>query len=210
MPTPEIGPTAIHLQLTRLEELALLDRLLYDDASAWPTFVRSYGRLIGASITKVVARFRRHGCSEDVREIEAAFHLELLSNDKAKLRAFAPERNVRLSSWLSLLASRAAYDFLRRRRREPFSEAEFDPEAFVSADVDAFTLCDFRERVRLVSELVTEFTAKDRLFLDLYCREELDAEQIAEKMGISLKTVYSKKNKIQGRLQELVKRRVAA
>lgn len=210
MSIPEIRPVAPHLQLSRSEELTLLDRLLSDDASAWPTFVSSYGRLIGASITKVVARFRRHGCSEDVREIEAAFHLELLSNDKAKLRAFAPERNVRLSSWLSLLASRAAYDFLRRRRREPLSEAEFDPEAFVSSDVDAFTRCDFRERVRLVSELVTEFTAKDRLFLELYCREELDAEQIAEKMGISLKTVYSKKNKIQGRLQELVKRRIAA
>jgi len=59
--------------------------------------------------------------------------------------------------------------------------------------------------------VLEEFTPKDRKFVKLYFGEGLAPEQIAKRMGISVKTVYSKKHKIQARLEGLLAaRRLAA
>jgi len=189
--------------LSRSDELELLERLIADDEEAWRHFVSSYGRLITSTIARVLSRFGFLRNSEDVREIHASFCLEILSNDKSKLRAFRADRGIRLSTWLGMLASHSAYDFLRRRRREPQRD-ECDADTLVAETPDPFILCELRERSRLVEAAVRDFTAKDREFLELYYGEGLEADQVAERMGISVKTVYSKKHKIQGRLEALL------
>jgi RNA polymerase sigma-70 factor (ECF subfamily) len=188
-------------------DVALRDRLLTGDPVAWRAFQAQHGRLVGATIARIVRRFGILSGSEDVREIEATFAVELLANDKAKLRAFAPERGVRFSTWIAMLASHAAYDFLRRRRREPQGDGEWNAELLASEAPDPFALYELGERARLLASLVCQFTAKDREFLALYYAEGLDPVQVASRMGISVKTVYSKKHKIQGRLEDLLERR---
>jgi RNA polymerase sigma-70 factor (ECF subfamily) len=195
--------------LSRSDELALLERLIADDPAAWRSFVSAYGRLVTSTVARVLSRFGFLRTSEDVREIHASFCLEILSNDKAKLRAFRADRGIRLSTWIGMLASHSAYDFLRRRRREPQRD-EYDADVVVSESPDPFVLCELRERSRLVEAAVQNFTAKDREFLELYYGEGLEADQVAERMGISVKTVYSKKHKIQGRLEALLDRRSLA
>jgi RNA polymerase sigma-70 factor (ECF subfamily) len=197
-------------RLERAAELELRDRLLSDDQEAWRAFQRAYGRLVVTTIARVVGRFGILRSSEDVREIEAAFCVELLANEKAKLRAFEPTRGSRFSTWIAMLATHTAYDFLRRKRREPQGDAEWDAETFASDAPDPYVLCELRERARLVSELASAFSAKDREFLELYYGEGLEPEKVAERMGISVKTVYSKKHKIQGRLEALLDRRSLA
>jgi RNA polymerase sigma-70 factor (ECF subfamily) len=55
------------------------------------------------------------------------------------------------------------------------------------------------------------FSPKDRLFVALYFDQGLDAEEVAQRMSISVKTVYSKKHKIRTRLERLLQRdRLAA
>jgi RNA polymerase sigma-70 factor (ECF subfamily) len=201
--------TEHRIGLGRSEELDLLARLITDDAEAWRRFVSAYGRLVTSTISRVLSRFGFFRNSEDIREIHASFCLEILANDKAKLRAFRPDRGIRLSTWIGMLASHSAYDFLRRRRREPQRD-ECDTDAFASEAPDPFSLCELRERTRLVEAAVRDFTAKDREFLELYYGEGLEADQVARRMGISVKTVYSKKHKIQGRLEALLDRRCLA
>jgi RNA polymerase sigma-70 factor, ECF subfamily len=46
--------------------------------------------------------------------------------------------------------------------------------------------------------------------MTLYFGEGLTPEQIAQEMGINIKTVYSKKHKIQARLEAIVARRQLA
>ena len=108
-----------------------------------------------------------------------------------------------------MLASHSAYDFLRRRRREPQRD-DYDADALACESPDPFSLYELRERTRLVEAAVREFTAKDREFLELYYGEGLEADQVAQRMGISVKTVYSKKHKIQARLEALLDRRSLA
>ncbi|HEY4106573.1 MAG TPA: sigma-70 family RNA polymerase sigma factor [Polyangiaceae bacterium] len=208
-------PTTPALPETRsisdLSDAELVRALLDDEPRAWREFNTRFSRLILSTISRVTTRFRGVVSQEDVREIYATFAVQLLANDKNKLRSFDPERGNKLSTWLGLLASHTAYDFLRSARREPKRAALSEAEDLYSALPDPCESALMRERASLVGRLLADFTAKDRAFIQLYFGEGLAPERVAERLGISVKTVYSKKHKIQARLQALlVQAQVAA
>ena len=60
------------------------------------------------------------------------------------------------------------------------------------------------ERAKLVRDLLADFSDKDRQFVTLYFQDGLSPEHVAERLGISVKTVYSKKHKIQRKLSQIV------
>lgn len=182
----------------------LVRALIADDARAWREFNTRFSRLILSTISRVTARFRGVVSQEDVREIYATFSVQLLANDKNKLRSFDPARGNKLSTWLGLLASHTAYDFLRSARREPKRAAMSEAEDLYTSLPDPCESALMRERASLVGKLLADFTDKDRAFIQLYFGEGLAPERVAERLGISVKTVYSKKHKIQARLQALL------
>ncbi len=185
------------------DEPALIERLLQDDAAAWNEFTVRYGRVIQRCISRVLSRFGGVTTDEDCREVYSILCLQLLKGDKRKLRSFDPERGTRLSTWLGMLATHAAYDFLRTRRRDPRTDdTEQSPPS--SPAPSPFDICAVRENVQFVESLLTGFSEKDREFVALYFEEGLEPEQVAEQMGISIKTVYSKKHKIRCRLESLL------
>src|SRR6187402_1899699 len=186
------------------DDAALVQALLADDARAWREFNTRFSRLVLSTISRVTARFSGVVSQEDMREIYATFCMQLLANDKHKLRSFDPERGNKLSTWLGLLASHTAYDFLRGARREPRRAAMSEAEDLCSSLPDPCESALMRERAELVSQLLSLFTDKDRAFIQLYFGEGLAPELVAERLNISVKTVYSKKHKIQARLQALL------
>lgn len=189
---------------TPTDDASLVRALLADDALAWREFNRRFSRLVLSTISRVTARFSGVVTQEDMREIYATFCVQLLSNDKSKLRSFEPQRGNKLSTWLGLLASHAAYDFLRAARREPRRAALSEAEDLSSALPDPCESALLRERRDQVSQLLAQFTDKDRAFIQLYFGEGLAPELVAQRLHISVKTVYSKKHKIQARLQALL------
>src|SRR5262245_5592981 len=98
-------------------DLDMVSGLLENRAEAWRALTMRYGRLIQSCISRVVSRFPSIVRAEDQAEIYSMLYLQLLANDRSKLRSFAPERGSRLSTWLGLLATHTAYDFLRTIRR---------------------------------------------------------------------------------------------
>jgi RNA polymerase sigma-70 factor (ECF subfamily) len=192
-------------------EEQLLAGLLADDERAWRAFNAQYSRLIYRCVTRITARFGGAVGQEDVREIYAMLCLSLLANDKRKLRSFQPDRGSKLSSWIGMLATHAAYDYLRGIKREPKRGTLVEAESVTCDMPDPAELCALRERAGVVTDVLAEFTQKDREFIGLYYGEGLEPETIAERMGISVKTVYSKKHKIRSRLEALLlERRLAA
>jgi RNA polymerase sigma-70 factor, ECF subfamily len=187
-----------------LSDAELVCALLADEPRAWREFNTRFSRLVLSTITRVTTRFRGVVSQEDVREIYATFSVQLLANHKNKLRQFDPERGNKLSTWLGLLASHTAYDFLRSARREPKRAALSEAEDLYSALPDPCESALMRERAALVGKLLADFTEKDRAFIQLYFGDGLAPERVAERLGISVKTVYSKKHKIQARLQTLL------
>jgi RNA polymerase sigma-70 factor (ECF subfamily) len=53
-----------------------------------------------------------------------------------------------------------------------------------------------------LEQTLGSFSKRDQLFVSLYYLEEREPEEIAEIMGISVKTVYTKKHKLRTRLCE--------
>src|SRR6187402_1947917 len=186
------------------DDVKLVRALIADDPLAWREFNTRFSRLVLSTISRVTARFSAVVSQEDLREIYATFCVQLLANDKIKLRSFDPERGNKLSTWLGLLASHTAYDFLRGARREPRRAQLSEAEDMSSTLPDPCESALMRERADLVSQLLTNFTDKDRAFIQLYFGEGLAPELVAERLNISVKTVYSKKHKIQARLQALL------
>lgn len=214
MMTPEFACAPVETPADPSEaasEATLLSGMIADEERAWREFNDRYSRLIYRCITRVTARFAAVVGPDDVREIYAMLCVQLLANDKRKLRSFEPGRGNKLGSWIGMLAIHSAYDFLRTIKREPKRGTLSEAEGLSSDLPDPHDVCVLRQQVGMVSDILAEFSDKDREFITLYYGEGLEPEAISSRMGISVKTVYSKKHKIRSRLEALVvQRRLAA
>lgn len=179
-------------------ERDLVQCLIANDARAWRAFQRHYEVLILRCITKVTRGFP-FVCTDDVDEIYAGLLLSLVVADHKKLRLYDAEKQP-LASYLGMLATRAAFDHLRSVRRRPRGEP-YDEETH------ALVLESGAEAKADVASLRTLFRSlplRDRTFARLYFREGRSPEEVARRMHIHVRTVYSKKHKIQSRLQGAV------
>lgn len=186
------------------DEMRLLSGLLMDSSASWREFNRRYTRMLEACIARVTLRFPGLLGPEDVHEIYALLCLNLLANDRHRLRSFDPTKGMRLSSWFGLIAVHTAYDYLRSIRRQPTGPC-IDEIIDLAAQVpETSEACERNEQARQVARLVAELSDRDREFMTLYFGQGLTPEAVAEKMGISVKTVYTKKHKIRNRLEMLI------
>jgi RNA polymerase sigma-70 factor (ECF subfamily) len=192
------------------EDAALVALLTTQDPGAWRLFTKRYAPIVIACIRRVLGRFSRVTSEHDVDEVYARFCAELLAHDHKKLRAYDPSKGSRLSTWLGLLASNATYDYLRRLKRDRVCEPLSDTDGYVASGPSPYDVVALRQRAALASELLSELSERDREFVELYFGEGLEVEIIAERMQISIKTVYTKKHKITARLERLLVRLRAA
>src|SRR6478735_8253201 len=161
----------------------LLRWVLRSDARGWSELVRRYRPLIYRCITKVTLKYAPSLSSADLDEIYADVMMQLVREDMHKLRIYNPARGTKLGSWIGMISVNAAYDFLRSAgRRTPLDQ-----------------LIE-KERWEHLNSLLSDFTDKDRTFVELYYQRGMEADEIAVEMQISLKTVYSKKHKIRAHL----------
>ena len=198
-PAVVLNPT-----LTALTDLELLEKVLERSDDAWNEFVRRFRGLIYRCVSKVICKYESIMASEDINEIFAEVLFNLMRDDMRKLRAYDPTRGSKLGSWIGLLSINTAYDYLRVSTRRPILDRlDGAPEGETLRD----PLDDFLEKERwsYLESLLADFSERDRDFVALYYGSGLEPEQIAEQMQISVKTVYSKKNKIRNRLVDLVR-----
>ncbi len=191
-------------------EVRLVFALLVDDAAAWRTFTAEYSNVVIACIRRVLCRFTRVTSDHDVDEIYARFCFELLAHDKRKLRKFDPEKGSRLGTWLGLLATNATYDYLRRLRRDRLAEPLPEIDVLESENPSPHDQVVLAEQARMAANILSTLSERDRQFVELYFGEGAEPEEISARMGINLKTVYTKKHKITARLEALLARSCAA
>jgi len=184
-------------------EAEFIDGLIRGVDRCWRDFHTRYDRLIYRCITKVTSRFS-FVSQDDIREIYATLLVQVLSNDMHKLRSYDASRGSRFSSWIGLLAVNASYDYLRALRREPNRAPVSEAEALRCEHPSPLEALERQERTSQIETILQTFSAKDREFVALYFGEGLEPEVVAERMQISIKTVYSKKHKIQSRLEAML------
>ncbi len=185
----------------------LLVRVLRSEDRGWAELVRRYRALIYRCVTKVTSKYAPNLSVADIDEVYAEVLMQLLRDDMHKLRLYDPTRGTKLGSWIGMITVNAAYDFLRGVARRPFLDQ-------IDGSLDPHEPCDRTPLDELLDKerwghfvgLLDDFSEKDRTFLVLYYARGLEAEEVAQEMQISLKTVYSKKHKIRAHLQRCLEK----
>jgi RNA polymerase sigma-70 factor (ECF subfamily) len=183
----------------------LLEMVLSRDQIAWRELMRRYRNLIFRCITRVAAKYDAVLSNEDANEIFGDMCFNLLRDDMRKLRAYDPARGAKLGSWLGLLAINTAYDYLRATARRPMLDKMDKAIERAGDGPSALETLLEKEQWHYVNYLMADFSEKDRRFVELYYGHGLLPEEVAAAMGISVKTVYSKKNKLRTKLVALAK-----
>ncbi len=186
------------------QELDLVARMLNDDARAWRFFTTQYSRVIFGCIRRVLSRFARVTGDHDVDEVYARFCYELLANDRKKLRCFDPSKGGSLSTWIGLLAKNSTYDYLRRIKRDRVCEPMPETDIMETSEVSPFEQVALQQRASLTAHILENLSERDREFVDLYFAQGMNADEIAQRMKISVKTVYTKRHKITARLEAMM------
>jgi RNA polymerase sigma-70 factor (ECF subfamily) len=181
----------------------LLEAVLSKDEVAWKELIRRYRALVFRCITKVAAKYDAVLSNEDANEIFGDMCFNLLRDNMRKLRAYDPARGAKLGSWLGLLAINTAYDYLRQTSRRPMLDRLDSAPERPGEGPNALDDLLEKERWGYLNHLLADFSAKDRRFVELYYGHGLLPEEVAAAMGISVKTVYSKKNKLRMKLLAL-------
>ena len=185
----------------------LLRFVLRNEARGWAELVRRFRPLIYRCITKVTLKYSPSLGSADLDEIYADVMMQLVREDMHKLRIYNPARGTKLGSWIGMISVNAAYDFLRGAGRRPLLDkvdGNLDPHE--ECDRTPLDLLIEKERWGHLNDLLSDFTDKDRHFVELYYKQGMEAEEIASEMQISLKTVYSKNHKIRNHLRRCLER----
>jgi RNA polymerase sigma-70 factor (ECF subfamily) len=196
----------------QMPEDELLAAVIAKQPGAWAGFYKRYDRLIITCIRKVLHRYTALYGEEDLEDMASTVCLNLVKDDYHKLRAFDPTRGYKLSSWVGLIATNTAHDALRRRepihqRIDAGHDADDDAPPVQFADREAPLPGDSleaREEWEALAAAIRELSPSDQQFLSLYYEQELEPEEIAKRLGISVNTVYSRKNKVREKLRRIV------
>jgi RNA polymerase sigma-70 factor (ECF subfamily) len=200
-PTP-----AAPVSSAALDDLALLQRVLAKDEKAFETFYNRFRNLMVACVVRVCQRSGVRLQNDDMADLIAEVTLNMVAHDYRRLRLYRTDGGCSVSSWVGVIASSTAHDFLRRERRrrlDPTLDVELErlTDPVDGPDVE---LIDRQQR-HFVDQALASFSERDRDFVDLYFVRALEPEVIAEQMQVSVSTVYSKKAKIKTRLRALAR-----
>jgi RNA polymerase sigma-70 factor (ECF subfamily) len=199
----DVAKMALEFDYVGVADGPLLTRVLARDQLAWRELLRRFRGLMFRCIQKVAGKYDAVLSNEDINEIFGDMCFNLLRDDMRKLRAYDATRGAKLGSWLGLLAINTAYDYLRQTSRRPLLDRlEGAPERAGDGPSALDAILE-KERWGYLNTLLADFSPRDRRFVELYYGAGLLPEQVAAAMGISVKTVYSKKNKLRTKLLAL-------
>lgn len=193
-------------ELVALDDAALLTEVLGNHPSAFRVFYDRYRRLMMACINRAAGRAGVRLQADDLADVLGDCCANMVAHDYRRLRLYRPDGGCSVSSWVGVIATSTAQDFLRRERRrrlEPTHDAELERVAPCVEGPDV-ALMDREER-SFVDTALERFSKRDRRFVELYFLEALAPEAIAEELGVSVSTVYSKKAKIKTKLRALAR-----
>ncbi len=164
-----------------------LDALSRGDKRAWDRFVARYARIIYAAVHR---RLLRAGRSEEADDVVQEVFVRLCKADYRLLRTYDPAR-AGLSTWLTVVATSAAIDHLRRQKPP-------------STDLDSLPEDRLTEEPRLPEKVVIPpglLSPRQALVLELLYRRDLEVADAAEIMGVNPQTVRSMHHKALTRLR---------
>jgi len=178
-------------------------------AGAWEEFLARFGRLIYYSIHRTCGAKHRALNQDQIDDLFSETLLHLLKDDCKKLRQYRGDQGATVATWIRTVTVRYVLDYLRGQGRKAdlisIDQEEVAQEISLSNPVvrPDETLAE-RERETLFDKALASLGQNDRNFIELYYKKDVDPEKLAKVMGVSVKTVYSRANRLKTKLQEFV------
>jgi len=189
----------------RREEKRLLGRVLQGDPQAWAEFCRRYENLIISCVVRTLRRYGASFSSEDLADLVSEVWVALLRDNMRKLRLYDPDKGYRLASWVGLLATNCAIDQLRLRSGEcSYLEDLSGGETLLVELQGPDSGIEAEESADLARQALGYLSAEEREFVIHCYHEECRPEDLAQNLGITVNTVYSRKFKIREKLSRIV------
>lgn len=158
------------------------------DKQAWDAFVPPAAALVKAVARRVLsASGQEHETADVVQEV----FVRLSAGGFRVLREFDPLR-AKLSTWLGVIASAAAVDCLRRKRRGEVALED------VAEEMLGTTSAPGLHRLNLPQSLLSP---RQALILSLLYEKDMTPDEVAQMLCIEVQTVRSQRHKAFGKLR---------
>jgi RNA polymerase sigma-70 factor (ECF subfamily) len=204
-------PKARTADVRALDDAALLAWVIDGDEAGTRAFLERFRGLIVRTAQVTAERVGVRLGTDELRDVVGEVSLNLIAHDRRRLRLYDASRGSSVSTWIGVIVVSTTRDYLRRARRRPATptpEEELDRVASPAPSPEAVILD--KQRRQLAQQALAQLSPRDREFVELYFGAALTPEGVAEALGVSVATVYSKKAKITARLEALVQAQVEA
>jgi RNA polymerase sigma-70 factor (ECF subfamily) len=186
-------------------DVQLLNSVLDGNQAAWNVFCQRFNRLIVGCVLKVLNRYSASYSNADLNDLVSEVWVALLRDDRHKLRRFDPQRGYKLSSWLGLIATNCTIDQLRCRTATPQSIDDIcKAEQFRSQERLADSQIERKQSANIARKALAQLNGTEQDFVLACFGEEEAPTHLAERLGVSINTVYSRKFKIRAKLTQIV------
>jgi RNA polymerase sigma factor (sigma-70 family) len=163
------------------DDARLVAALTGGERGAWTGFVKRFAGIVFAAVQR---RLIPAGRADEVEDVVQEVFLKLCKAEHRLLRSYDPAR-ARLSTWLTVVATSAAIDHLRRQRMAKVA-LDDAPEACLAVEDPAF------ENVKIPEGLLS---GRQALVLELLYRRDLEVADAALIMQVDPQTVRSTHHK---------------
>lgn len=197
-----------------MDDESLIHGCINQDKKSWDLFVERYSKLIYSTLHHALGEKGITDKKDIVDELFNETFIALMKDNAKKLQQF--QGRCSLASWIRLITTNVAIDYLRRLKPVTAS-LDDDPEEGPSlADVIADekthgireTLSSEEEK-EIFSRIFKELDVKDQLLLRLLFIDETSPEETAEIMGLTKEAIYMRKSRLVDELKRLIDQKIS-
>ena len=175
------------------EELTLVQGCVSGNAEAWRALMKQYGALVAHAVRSTFFRVLKQADPNLVDDAVQAVWLSLCADQCRRLKGF--EGNAALSTWLTVLSTRRALDFIRSEMRKGSmkhvhldnEDRDLVKELQAPEDQEQFSM----DELFILYEALERLPEDDRLILKMYYLDGLSYRSIAGVLKVAPNTVSS-------------------
>jgi RNA polymerase sigma factor (sigma-70 family) len=177
---------------------------------AWEEFIHRYNRLIYYAMHRTMATRSYAPTAEETEDLLNDLLVHLIKNNCKKLTQYRGDQGATVATWLRTVTVRFVIDYLRKKARES-ETVDIDSHSYLAETASDSPetpeeVYESKEAQRMFSLAVSALDEKDRYFMELYYGQGLAPEKVADVLGISVKTVYSRVNRLKTKISDEMKK----
>ncbi len=189
------------------EELTLVLGCIAGDTESWRALMKQFGALVAHAVRTTFYRVLKQADANLVDDAVQAVWLSLCADQCRRLRHF--EGNSALSTWLTVLSTRRALDYIRSEMRKGSmrhvhlddEDRDIVKELRAPEDEEQFSM----DELFLLYEAMERLPEDDRLVLKMYYLDGLSYRSIAGVLKVAPNTVSSYLLRARDKLKKCMK-----